>query len=78
MTTAKVFQSGNSQAIRIPREMQTDLKEYNISRIGNCIILFPTDDPWYPLRLTLGTFPQDFLDDRDQTMCDEMPEREAF
>jgi antitoxin VapB len=78
MLTAKVFQSGNSQAIRIPKEVQTDQKEFNISRVGNCFILFPVDDPWYPLRLTMGTFPQDFMDDRDQPLCSELPEREAF
>ena len=75
MLTAKVFQSGNSQAIRIPREVQTDQKEFNIARIGNCYILSPVDDPWYPLRLTLGTFPQDSMNDRNQPLCDEWLER---
>ena len=78
MLTAKVFQSGNSQAIRVPKEAQTDQKEYNITKIGNCLILSPTEDPWYPLRLTMGTFPDDFMDERDQPMIGDIPEREVL
>ena len=78
MLTAKVFQSGNSQAIRIPKEVQTDQKEFTIRKFGDCYILYPTDDPWYPLRQVIGTFPDDFMDDRDQPLIDHIPERELF
>ena len=33
MTTTRVFQNGNSQALRIPQEMRTDKKEFCISKI---------------------------------------------
>jgi len=39
MATAKVFRSGNSQAVRIPREFQFDTDEVEIERRGNEIIL---------------------------------------
>lgn len=78
MLKAKVFQSGNSQAIRIPKEVQTDLKEFNITRVGSCFVLSPVEDPWYTLRLTMGTFPPDFMDDRDQPLISELPEREEL
>ena len=78
MLTAKVFQSGNSQAIRIPKEVHTDQKDFIIRKFGECLILYPTDDPWYPLRQTLGTFPEDFMDDREQPMISDIPEREYF
>ena len=78
MLTAKVFQSGNSQAVRIPKEVQTNLNEFNIHKFGDCYILFPKDDPMLPLRETTGTFPPDFMDDREQPLCEELPEREAF
>ena len=78
MLTAKVFQSGNSQAIRIPKEVQTDLKEFIIRKFGDCFILYPADDPWYPLRQAIGTFPDDFLDDRDQPLISDLPERELL
>ena len=78
MLTAKVFQSGNSQAIRIPKEVQTDQKEFSIQKLGEGYILFPADDPWYPLRLCIGQMPEDFMPDREQPEWREVPEREAF
>jgi antitoxin VapB len=39
MAKAKVFRSGNSQAVRIPREFQFDTDEVEIERRGNEIIL---------------------------------------
>ena len=41
MTTAKVFQSGNSQAVRLPREMRLDVSEVEITRHGDLLILRP-------------------------------------
>ena len=41
MATAKVFRSGNSQAVRIPREFQFDTDEVDIERRGDEIILRP-------------------------------------
>ncbi len=66
MQTARVFQSGNSQAIRIPKEFRTDKEEFYIRRIGEGYFIFPVDDPWFPLRMTVGTFPEDFMEDREQ------------
>ena len=74
MLTAKVFQSGNSQAIRIPKEVQTTMKEFSIRKIGEAYILFPKDDPWFPLRSSIGSMDEDFLKDRSQPT--EMPQRE--
>ena len=45
MLTAKVFQSGNSQAIRIPQEMRTDTQDYYITKVGKVFIAYPADDP---------------------------------
>ncbi len=39
MTFAKVFKSGNSQAVRIPREFQFSTDEVEIERRGNEIVL---------------------------------------
>ena len=39
MATTKVFRSGNSQAVRIPRQFQFDSKEVEILRRGNEIVL---------------------------------------
>ena len=78
MQTAKVFQSGNSQAIRIPNEYRTDEKEFIIKRIGNCFYLLPTNDPWALLRETIGSMDEDIAFDRNQPSVSDLPAREEL
>ncbi len=46
MISAKVFKSGNSQAIRLPKEYRLDVDSVQINKIGNLLVLIPKDDPW--------------------------------
>ena len=49
---AKVFQSGNSQAVRLPKEFRLDVNEVEVSREGDTIILRPhaeRQEPWASL-----------------------------
>ena len=78
MLKAKVFQSGNSQAIRIPKEMQTDQKEFIIRKYGNCYYLITEDDPQALLKQSLGQMDKDAPFERDQPMLTELPQREAL
>lgn len=39
MATARVFKSGNSQAVRLPKEFRVTSKELDISRRGEEIVL---------------------------------------
>ena len=78
MYTAKVFQSGNSQAVRIPKELQTTEKEFIIRKSGNCLFLLPVDDPWALLRQVFDSKEEELSFDRDQPMLRDLPEREAF
>ena len=78
MTTTRVFEKGNSQALRIPQEMRTDKKDYCISKIGDIFIAYPADDPWAPLRSVLGSFPADFMNDREQPAWEDVPDRETL
>ena len=39
MSTAKIFWSGNSQALRLPKEFQLDVPEVEIFRRGDEIII---------------------------------------
>ncbi len=74
MQTVKVFKSGNSQAIRIPKEFSIDEQELYIQKIGNTLILTSMDDPWSPLRKSLEMFSDDvFSNGREQP---EYQERE--
>ena len=78
MTMAKVFQSGNSQAIRLPKEMQTTEKEFIIRKSGECYFLIPANDPWALLRQCVGQTDDDLSFDRSQPMLNELPQREAL
>lgn len=46
MIEAKVFQSGNSQAIRLPKDYRLDAETVKLNRIGNLVVIVPKDDPW--------------------------------
>jgi antitoxin VapB len=39
MAKAKVFKSGNSQAVRLPKEFRFDVKEVEIFRRGDEVVL---------------------------------------
>lgn len=78
MLTAKVFQSGNSQAIRIPKEVRTSHEEFLIHKVGEVLILSPSSDPWFLLKNTIGKFPSDFMDERSEPSWESIPEREAI
>lgn len=45
MTTirAKVFWTGRSQAVRLPKEFRFDAEEVTVRRAGNAIVLEPLD-----------------------------------
>ena len=44
MTYARVFQSGNSQAVRLPKEFRFDSEAVSIRRVGSAVILEPLDE----------------------------------
>lgn len=76
MATTKIFQNGNSQAIRIPQELRTDKKDYCINKIGDTYIAYPASDPWAAAKQVIGTFPSDFMIDRNQPSWADVPARE--
>ena len=46
MDTAKVFWSGRSQAVRLPKEFRVDGDEVRIRRHGAAVILEPIPTDW--------------------------------
>ena len=66
MKTAKLFQNGQSQAVRLPKEFRFKGKEVFVKRLGNAVILLPKDDWWAPMDRNAGKFTDDFMNDRDQ------------
>lgn len=66
MNTAKIFQNGRSQAVRLPKEFQFDTDEVYVNKVGEMLILFPRDKGWDVLAQSLEHFTEDFMAERDQ------------
>jgi antitoxin VapB len=66
MDTAKIFASGRSQAVRLPKEFRFRAKEVAVRHFGNGVLLLPLDEPWDLLREALGEFEEGFRLEREQ------------
>ncbi|MBI3857710.1 MAG: AbrB/MazE/SpoVT family DNA-binding domain-containing protein [Planctomycetes bacterium] len=66
MNTAKVFTTGRSQAVRLPKEFRFKEGEVAIKRVGDLVLLFPRRKGWDVLVRALDGFSGDFLEDRKQ------------
>ena len=62
MKTARIFWSGRSQAVRLPKDFRFQSSEVRIRRHGNAVILEPLDDEWSWLDLIAGKLDSDFVD----------------
>jgi antitoxin VapB len=75
MQTAKVFWSGRSQAVRLPRAFRVDGREVRIRRRGRAIVLEPLPDSWEWLDALTGALDDDFASAvREQPEARERPE----
>ncbi|HTM06992.1 MAG TPA: type II toxin-antitoxin system VapB family antitoxin [Verrucomicrobiae bacterium] len=63
MKTAKIFKSGNSQAVRIPKEFQLKGREVEIVKQGEALVLRPRKGSWAALIGSLSKFTDDFMED---------------
>lgn len=61
MTTAKIFENGRSQAVRLPKEYRFDSDEVMINRIGDIVMLIPKNAKWEPFRNAVDMFSVDFM-----------------
>ena len=76
MIYARVFKSGNSQAVRLPKEFRLDVDQVEIYRRGDEIVLRPIPPSAVTVFYLLASLPEDFMGEGRE---DEPPqEREAF
>lgn len=66
MNTARIFQSGRSQAVRLPKEFRFAGSEVGVRHFGNGVLLLPIDDPWATLEAALAEFEPGFELSREQ------------
>lgn len=62
MTLARVFQSGNSQAVRLPKEFRFDVDQVEIFRRGDEIILRAVTPNAGAIFDVLAQLPVDFME----------------
>lgn len=70
MTKARVFQSGNSQAVRLPKAFRFESDEVEIFRRGNEVVLREKPASLAALLDELPPWPNDFA------LPDELPQEE--
>ena len=56
MDTARLFQSGRSQAVRLPKDYRFSATEVVVQHFGNGVLLLPADNPWQTLQAGLAAF----------------------
>lgn len=76
MTFARIFQSGNSQAVRLPKDFRFDVDHVEIFRRGDEVVLRPVTVSAAAIFDALAGLPDDFMPDgRNDTPPQE---RESF
>ena len=66
METARLFQNGKSQAVRLPKEFRFGSDRVYIKRVGDAVVLLPYQTPWETLLDSLSLFSADFMRERAQ------------
>ena len=61
MNAAKIFWSGRSQAVRLPKDFRFDADEVRIRRHGAAVILEPMSQDWAWLDAIAGNLDRDFV-----------------
>ena len=64
MDTAKIFNNGGSQAVRLPKSCRFNSDEVLVNHIGSIVMLFPKEDRWQSLLNSLDLFTEDFLSEQ--------------
>ncbi len=71
MSKARVFKSGNSQAVRLPKEFRFEVEEVEILRRGQEVVLREPHRNLAAAFEALSTMPEDFMADGRE---DQLPQ----
>jgi antitoxin VapB len=66
MDTAKIFKTGRSQAVRLPKEYRFKGDEVYIKRVGAAVVLLPKEKTWDDVLRSLEMFEPGFQIERGQ------------
>jgi antitoxin VapB len=77
--TAKLFWTGRSQAVRLPREFRFKGEEVRIRRHGSAVILEPVTENWDWLDALVGQLDRDFVEGAtEESAPQERPALDKF
>ena len=71
MMTAKLFENGRSQAVRLPKQYRFQADEVNVHKIGDIVMLIPKDSKWQGLIQSINMFSDDYMEERVQGKAEE-------
>jgi antitoxin VapB len=74
MDEAKLFWSGTTQAIRLPKAYRLSGDKVYLKRVGRAIMILPEDSEWQPFLNSLSKFSPEFMADRNQPPQQHRPE----
>ncbi|MBQ4232116.1 MAG: antitoxin [Lachnospiraceae bacterium] len=76
MKTAKIFENGRSQAVRLPKEYRFTSDEVMVNKIGDIVLLLPVTNKWDSFMKAIDLFSDDFM--ADGRAMDQVQEREEL
>ena len=71
MHTARLFTNGNSQAVRLPKNLRFEGSEVVLKKVGDMVVLFPKKYRAGRLKALLASFDKDFSIERAQPRAAE-------
>ena len=67
MDTAKIFENGRSQAVRLPQKYRFQAVEVVIQKLGDAVLLVPKESLWNTFLDGVNSFTEDIFENgRDQ------------
>lgn len=67
METAKIFENGRSQAVRLPKKFRFNADEVIVQQLGDAVLLVPKESLWQTFMDGVNSFTSDIFEaGRDQ------------
>lgn len=74
METAKIFENGKSQAVRLPKKFRLSGDEVYVQKVGQAVVLMPKESAWEIFMDGINSFTEDFFADGRDTEVSTMKE----
>ncbi|MBE6105921.1 antitoxin [Anaerovibrio lipolyticus] len=74
MMTAKIFENGRSQAVRLPKEYRFSSNEVIINKVGDVVFLLPKTNKWASFMQAIDMFSDDYMEGGRTTQITQVRE----